>query len=749
MKLNLFLPFIGLMILGSCSTPDTNTSSSRVDQKIDSLLAEMTLYEKIGQMNQYSAGSNLTGPQGSQDGRYQKFISGGVGSVLNVLGAEETYKLQKLVLDSTRLKIPLIFAYDVIHGYKTIFPIPLAEAASWDMEAIQESARIAAKETAVSGVQWTFNPMLDVTRDARWGRVMEGAGEDPYLAAEIGAAKIKGYQGEDLTDEFTIAACAKHFAGYGFAESGKDYNTVLVGPYDLYNYILPPFKRAREEGVVTFMNGFNDLDGIPSTANKWLVDELLRKTWGFDGLVVSDWSSISELTYHAVAADSAQAAQLALEAGTDIDMEGEAYIQFLEGKVQSGEVSEELIDVAVRRILKLKFDLGLFDDPYRYMDTAREKEVILAKEHLDAALEAGKKSIVLLKNEGNLLPLKSSVRSIAVIGPLAKDKDAPIGNWRAQGESNSAISFFEGLEASLDNVTINYAEGCKLSIGPNMFHLPVVIEEEDRSGFGEAIAAAKKSEVVFMVLGEPAHMSGEARSRADIGLPGVQLELLQEVYKVNKNIVLVLMNGRPLTIPWEAQNIPTILETWFLGSMHGRAVAEVITGKYSPSGKLTMSFPRHVGQCPIYYNKRITGRPSSSLIFKEHHMDVDRSPQYPFGYGLSYTDFEISDPTISTEGRSVTVSVEVANVGSVSGKETVQVYVRDVAASIAPAIKELKGFAQVELESGQSKKISINLSEEAFSFYNHSGELVFEPGDFRILVGNSSANLKAKTINLK
>ncbi len=748
MKPYQYILLMATVLLSACADQRSTSNLSETDRKIDSLIAEMTLAEKIGQMNQYSAGSNLTGPEGNQDGRYDLFVNGGVGSVLNVVGAEEAYKLQKLVLDNTRLKIPLIFAYDVIHGYKTIFPVPLAESSSWDLEAIENSARIAAKESAASGLQWTFNPMLDVTRDARWGRVMEGSGEDPFLAAKIGAAKIQGYQGDDLSDIYTIAACAKHFAGYGFAESGKDYNTVLLGKYDLHNYVLPPFKKAKEAGVATFMNGFNDIDGIPSTANKWLVDDLLRKEWGFEGVMVSDWSSISELTYHAVAVDTAQAAELALKAGTDIDMEGEAYIQFLEGKLESGAITEGQIDQAVRRILKLKFDLGLFDDPFKYMDAEREKEVLLAPEHLEAARDAGRKSIVLLKNKGDLLPLKDDVKSIAIIGPLAKDKNAPIGNWRAQGDDDSAVSFYEGMEAAFEGLTFNYAEGCKLSIGPNMFHLPVEIEQQDRSGFAEAVAAARKSEVVFMVLGEPAHMSGEARSRADIGLPGLQSELLQEVYKVNKNIVLVLMNGRPLTIPWEAENIPAILETWFLGSQHGHAVADVISGDYNPAGKLTMSFPRHVGQCPIYYNKRITGRPHSPFIFKEHHMDVDRTPQFPFGHGLSYAKFEISEPSVSINGHNVEVSVEVKNAGDVQGKEIVQVYVHDVAASIAPSWMELRGYQHVELEAGESKTITVSLDESAFTFYNHDGEIVFESGEFLIYAGNSSANLKRTLINL-
>lgn len=735
-------------LLASCDSESGRFAMDNIDLKVDSLLTEMTLYEKIGQMNQFSGGAILTGPQASTDGRRAMFKAGGVGSVLNVLGAKDTYELQRFVVDSTRLGIPLMFAYDVIHGYKTIFPIPLAESSSWNLESIEKSASISAREAASAGVNWTFNPMLDIGRDARWGRVMEGSGEDTYLAARIGAAKIRGYQGVDLASEFTIAACAKHFAGYGFAESGKDYNTVLMGPYDLHNVVLPTFKAAAETGVASFMNAFNDIDGVPATANKWLVDDLLRNTWKYEGVMVSDWATIAELTHHRVAADSSEAARLAITAGTDIDMEGQVYMNYLEEMVQSGEVDEALVDEAVRRILRMKFELGLFDDPFRYIDAEREKKTLNAPEHRTAALESARKSIVLLKNEGGLLPLNPDVRSVAIIGPLAKDKDAPIANWRGQGEANSAISFFEGMERTLDGVTINYAEGCKLSIGENWFHIPVTIEQNDRSGFTAAVEAARKSEVVFMVLGEPAYMSGEARSKVDIGLPGLQLELLQEVFKVNQNMVLILMNGRPLTIPWEAENVPAILETWHLGSMAGEAIADVVMGNYNPSGKLTMSFPRHVGQCPIYYNKRITGRPNSPFIFREHHMDVDRSPQFVFGHGLSYSTFDFSTPEVATGVRAVSVRTTVTNTGQVKGTETIQLYVEDLAASIAPARMNLKGFAQIALEPGESKEITLEVAESDLSFYDHSGQLIFEPGDFIIHLGNSSDNLKSARVTL-
>ena len=743
--MKVLLPIIALIILASCGT--ATKISDRTDQKIDSLMAIMTLEEKIGQMNQYSAGPHITGPGGAQDGRYSKFISGQVGSVLNVIGAEETAKMQKLVMDSTRLKIPLIFSYDVIHGYKTMFPVPLAESASWDLQSIEKSARIAARESAAAGLQWTFAPMVDVSRDARWGRVMEGAGEDPYLGSLIADARIKGFQGDDLSNELTIAACAKHFAGYGMVESGKDYNTVVLGRSDLHNYILPPFKQSVESGAATFMNAFNDIDGVPSTASTYLLRDLLKGNWDFNGVVVSDWNSIGELINHGVAGDKVGASKLAIDAGVDIDMEGDAFVENLVKLVENGTVSIDLIDDAVRRILRLKYDLGLFDDPFKYSNIEREKEILLHPDHLEASRDVARKSIVLLKNEGELLPV-SPDKKIGIIGPLAKDKDSPIGNWRGQADSNSAVSFYEGLVAAYPESTINYAEGCKLSIGENSFHRPVTIEQNDRSGFAEAIKVAKSSEVVFMVLGETAYMSGEARSRSDIGLPGLQLELLKEVYKVNKNIILVLMTGRPLALPWEGENIPSILLTWHLGSQAGHAIADVVKGNYNPSGKLPMSFPRSSSQLPIYYNHRRTGRPVSADVFHVHHMDVDKSPLYPFGWGLSYASFEISTPQIVKSEDGVTVNVSITNVGQAKGKETIQVYITDPVASTARPVLELKSFQQIELDGTQAKNLTFNLSKKDFSFYTNTGELIFEPGEFVISVGPNSKELQSINLTL-
>ncbi|MBK6264302.1 beta-glucosidase BglX [Marivirga sp. S37H4] len=743
----------------SCSNPNEKVSSqSEIDFKVDSVLSLMTLEEKIGQLNQYSVGEEMTGP-GNKDKedsiKYHQLLSGRVGSVLNLLGAENTRKMQKLVVENSRLGIPLLFSYDVVHGYKTIFPIPLAESASWNLELMQKTASISAKEAAASGLHWTFAPMVDVSRDARWGRVMEGAGEDPYLGAEIAKARILGFQGDELSDPLTIAATAKHFAGYGFVESGKDYNSVNVNRQILMNQIIPPFKAANEVGVATFMNAFNDIDGTPATSNNYLLRDLLKGEWKFSGVVVSDWNSIGEIVNHGTAIDLKEASQQAINAGTDIDMEAGAYIKHLKSLIENGSVSEEVLNDAVRRVLKLKYDLGLFDDPYRYSDTQREKKTLMTPEFEETAKEIALESIVLLKNDQQLLPIQSA-QKIAVIGPLAKDKDSPLGNWRAQATAHSAVSLYEGLNNTIDeNTTLDYAEGVKLSIGPNSFHEKQQIEQADRSGFEQAKSVAKNADVVIMALGETAYMSGEGRSRADIGLPGLQLELLKEIYKVNTNIILVLMNGRPLTLSWEAENIPAILETWHLGSQAGNAIADVLVGNYNPSGKLSMSFPRTVGQLPMSYNHKNTGRPTSGpgMVFYTHHNDVENSPLFPFGYGLSYTDFEygeiqLNNTSMAIDG-SITASIEVKNVGRLAGKEIVQLYIQDVIGSTTRPIKELKAFQKELIEAGQTKTFTFKITAKELSFYREDGSFGPETGTFRIFIGNDSATASFKEFTLK
>ncbi|WKK74617.2 beta-glucosidase BglX [Marivirga salinae] len=745
--------------LWSCSNPNENRSSNnQINDKVDSVLALMRLEEKIGQLNQYSLGSEFTGPgnkKGQDSIRYQQLISGQVGSVLNLLGAEDTRKMQKLVVENTRLGIPLLFAYDVIHGYQTMFPVPLAESASWNLDLMQKTAQAAAAEAAASGLHWTFAPMIDVTVDARWGRVMEGAGEDPYLQSEIAKARINGFQGEDLAHNKTIAATAKHFAGYGYAESGKDYNSVNVNQYILHNHILPPFKAASEVNVASFMNAFNDINAVPATANQYLLQDILREKWSYDGVVVSDWNSIGELVNHAVSPDLKDAAKKAITAGSEIDMEGTAYVQYLSQLVKDGEIEESVIDNAVKHVLKLKFQLGLFDDPYKYSDVEREKEIVGNSQHHALAEEIAKESIVLLKNEDHLLPLKS-FKNIAVIGPLAKDKDTPLGNWRAQAIQNSAVSLYEGLENALPQSTkLTYAEGVKLSIGPNNFFQEQVINQDDRSGFEEAKRTAKNADIVIMALGETAYMSGEGRSRADIDLPGLQKELLKEIHAINPNIVLVLMNGRPLELRWEDENIPAIVETWHLGQRAGTAIAETLLGDNNPSGKLTMSFPRHLGQLPIYYNHKVTGRPSTApgQVFYSHYTDVGNSPLYPFGYGLSYSTFEYGEIELSKntlkEEENITVSINVKNTSDRDGQEVVQLYIQDLVAEETPMIKSLKAFQKVQIKAGESVKVEFSINKDMLSYYKSNGDLSLEKGAFRVFIGENASVENYKEFELK
>lgn len=718
------------------------------EPKIEALLQQMTLAEKVGQLNQYSLVEEHTGPLGQRGKiplRLKMVSEGKVGSVLNVTGSDETRRIQRLAVEQTRLGIPLLFAYDVIHGFKTIFPIPLGEAASWDVQAIEKSARIAAVEASAAGLHWTFAPMVDITRDARWGRVMEGAGEDPHLGAEIARARVRGFQGENLSANDSLAACAKHFAGYGFAESGKDYNAVDVSRHTLHNTILPPFQAAQEAGVATFMNGFNTLGGIPVTADCYLQRNLLKEKWEFLGPVVSDWNSIGELVAHGVASDLGEAAKLAIGAGSDIDMEGDAYLQHLERLASLDESIIENIDDSVRRVLRLKFALGLFDDPYCHCDVEREKVLVGAPRHMEHARSVAQKSMVLLKNEENLLPLQED-QKIALIGPLASDKDAPLGNWRAQAKLGSAVSVREGMEEYLGS-QIAFSEGCNITHAPFDFSKEIKFAKEDRSQFPHALKAAEEADVVVVVFGELPNMSGEGRSRAEIGLPGLQRELLQEISKVNDRIVLVLMTGRPLTIEWEAENIPSILLAWHAGSQAGHAIADVLFGKVCPSGKLPMSFPRKVGQLPMYYNHLSTGRPEASpgLVFYEHHNDVDRSALFPFGFGLSFTSFKYTDLKLDkTEyamNERIQIDVKLENTGDRFGEEVVQLYLQDRVAMPTRPVLELKGFQKIELTAGESRIVRFSMETEDLGSWDGNGEWQIEPGTFSIGVGGNSAEI--------
>ncbi len=720
-----------------------------IEQRIDLLLPLMTLEEKVGQMNQYNGFWDVTGPApkgGNAELKYEHLRKGWVGSMLTVRGVKEVRAVQKIAVEETRLGIPLIIGFDVIHGYKTLSPIPLAEAASWDLEAIKKSAAIAADEASASGINWTFGPNVDITNDARWGRVMEGAGEDPYLGSKIAVARVKGFQGEttaDLAKVNTIAACAKHFAAYGYVESGRDYNLVDISNSKLFNTVLPPFEAATKAGVRTFMNSFNLVNGIPATGNVFLQRDILKGKWKFDGFVVSDWASVREMIPHGYAKDGEDAALKAVTAGSDMDMESHLYVAELVKLVKAGKVKEALIDDAVRRILRVKFELGLFDDPYKYCDEKREKATIGNKANNDGVLDMAKKSIVLLKNDKNLLPLKKSGQKIALIGALANDKNSPLGSWRIAADDNTAVSVLEGMQQYKDNQLV-FEKGADLIVGKATFLDEVVFNTTDKSGFEAAKTAAKNADVVVMVLGEHGFQSGEGRSRTNLDLPGLQQELLEEIYKVNPNIVLVLNNGRPLTIPWAAEHVPAIVEAWHLGTQTGNAVAQVLYGDYNPSGKLPISFPRNVGQVPIYYNNYSTGRPvnADKNVFWSHFSDVEKTPQFPFGFGLSYTKFDYKNLKINktafAKGESVQVSVEVTNSGSYDGKEVVQLYIHDDFASIARPIEELKGFELVNLKKGETKTVSFTLTDAELGFYDNNGNYLVEPGTFKIKVGGSS-----------
>lgn len=723
------------------------SKENKLDSRVDSVLKLMTLEEKIGQLNQYNGFWEITGPtpkDGQAAEKYENLKKGLVGSMLNVKGVKDVRALQKIAVEETRLGIPLLFGFDVIHGYKTISPIPLAEAASWDLAEIKKSAAIAAEEAASVGLNWTFAPMVDIARDARWGRVMEGSGEDPFLGSQIAVARIQGFQGEDLKAKNTILACAKHFAGYAFAESGRDYNTVDIGESTLQNIVFPPFKASVDAGVRTFMNSFNELNGIPATGNKYLQRQILKGDWKFDGFVVSDWGSINEMIAHGYAKDNKHAAEIAINAGSDMDMESSAYVAHLADLVKEGKVNQNLIDDAARRILKVKFELGLFDNPYLYCDENYEKATVGKKAFHDGVLEMAKKSIVLLKNEKELLPLKKSGQKIVLIGALANDKTSPLGSWRIAAEDETAVSVLEGMKAYKGN-QLTYVKGANVAEGRTEFVWETKINTTDKSGFAEAITAAKGADVVVMVLGEHGLQSGEGRSRTDIGLPGVQQELLEEVYKVNSNVVLVLNNGRPLAIPWADENIPSIVEAWHLGTQSGNAIAQVLYGDYNPSGKLPMTFPRNVGQVPIYYNYKNTGRPLMSepeSVFWSHYSDEKNTPLYPFGYGLSYTKFEYSNLELNQKSFSgsgtIEVSVSVKNTGEYTGKEVVQLYIRDLFASVTRPIKELKGFEMIELQPNETKKVHFTINKKTIEFFTANSKWEAENGDFKLFVGGNS-----------
>ena len=713
--------------------------------KVENLLSKMTLDEKIGQMVQVSSQWEMTGPVPKDKiDIYNNIKSGRIGSMLNVTGVKAIRKAQELAVNHSRLGIPLIFGYDVIHGYKTIFPIPLGETASWEPELARKTAEIAAIETASSGINWTFAPMMDINRDARWGRGMEGSGEDTYLNTVFAVSRVKGFQGDDLSAEYTIAACAKHFAGYGFSESGKDYNTTEITNNTLHNYVLPPFKACVEAGVATVMNSFNEIGGVPCTANDYLQRNILKGEWGFKGFVVSDWNSIGELITQGCASNKKQASETAILAGSDMDMEGYCYLNNLKDLVKEGSISESSINESVKRILYIKYKLGLFDDPFKYCNEEREGKRVYSPEYRQLAREVAKRSIVLVKNDNKLLPLPIKGKKIAVIGEMAKDKDNPLGSWRASAIPNSAISLLEGLKNAKSKNVIYYAKGPSFLKRAPSFNKPVIINNNDTTGIHEAVNIAKKCDLVILNVGENCFQSGESRSYSDIRIKGLQEFLVKKIYNANPNIVLIISNGRALDLTNIEKYAKSILITWHLGSESGNAISDVLFGYYNPSGKLPVSFPRSVGQLPIYYNYKNTGRPSydKNSLFVSNYQDIENTPLYPFGYGLSYTKFKLSDLKIenkcTNDSIKYIINVNLSNVGNCYGEEVVQLYIRDVVSSTVRPIKELKDFKKVGLHPNEEKLVSFEIDRNDLEFYTKNKKWEIEPGEFTIWVSDSS-----------
>lgn len=715
-----------------------------IDQKVAELLSKMTLEEKVGQMVQYSGFEYATGPQKSNSAAVLEEIKKGkVGSMLNVAGSEETRAFQKLAMQS-RLKIPLLFGQDVIHGYRTTFPVNLGQAASWDLGMIEKSERIAATEAAAYGIHWTFAPMVDIARDPRWGRVMEGSGEDTYLGTKIGLARIKGFQGRGLGSLDAVMACAKHFAAYGAAVGGRDYNSVDMSLRQLNETYLPPFKAAAEAGVATFMNSFNDINGIPATANQYIQRDLLKGKWNYKGFVVSDWGSIGEMIPHGYAKDANEAAEKAIQGGSDMDMESRVYMAELPKLVKEGKVDPKLVDDATGRILTKKFEMGLFDDPYRFSNEKRQKEQTDNQENRKFGREFGSKSIVLLKNQGNILPLSKTTKTVALIGPFGKETVANHGFWSIafKDDNQRIVSQFDGIKNQLDkNSTLLYAKGCN-------------VDDQDKTQFAEAIETAKKADVVIMTLGEGHAMSGEAKSRSVIGFTGVQEDLLKEIAKTGKPIILMINAGRPLIFNWAADNIPTIMYTWWLGTEAGNSIADILFGTVNPGGKLPMSFPRTEGQIPVYYNHYNTGRPAKNNTDRNYvsaYIDLDNDPKYPFGYGLSYTDFKYSDMVLSstnlTGNQTLNISVTVSNTGKYDGEEVVQLYIRDLFGKVVRPVKELKGFQKILIKKGESKKIEFKLTPEDLKFFDDNLNFDWESGEFDIMIGTDSQHVQTKRIN--
>jgi len=753
-KLVLFLFAVATLHTYAQVKTTPRPTDAKMNAFITTLMNKMTLDEKIGQLNLPSVGFDVTGPIVSKDVD-EKIRKGLVGAVFNTYTPVAVRKLQEFAVKESRLHIPLLFGYDVIHGHRTIFPIALGLSASWDMKLIEKSARIAATEASADGLNWVFSPMVDIARDPRWGRISEGSGEDTYLGSQIAGAMVKGYQGDGFEKNNTVMACVKHFALYGAAEAGRDYNTVDMSLLKMYQYYLPPYKAAIDAGVMNVMSSFNEINGVPASANKWLLTDLLRKQWGFKGFVVSDYTSVNEMSEHGLG-DLKQVSALALQAGLDMDMVGEGFLTTLKKSLQEGKVTQLQIDQACRRILEAKYKLGLFADPYKYVSESRAAKEIFTDENRKAAREIAEHSFVLLKNANQALPLKQA-GTIALIGPLADDHRDMIGSWSGAGDWKKSVSVMEGIKnVTGANVNVLYAKGANILDDSSILKQlnanggDIVLDARSpEEMISEAVAVAGKSDVIVAVVGEAFGMTGEAACRTDLGIPSNQRELLKALVKTGKPIVLVLMNGRPLTLPWEDEHANAILETWFGGTEAGNAIADVLFGNYNPSGKITASFPRSIGQIPVYYNHKNTGRPYNGVSndkYKSRYLDMSNAPLYPFGYGLSYTSFQYSELSLSkkeiTPNEKLQVKLTVTNTGNYDGEETVQLYIRDMVASITQPVKELKGFQKAFLKKGESKEVIFTLSIDDLKFYNTELHQVYEPGEFKVFAGGNSRDVK-------
>jgi len=742
LQYNLML-YVALMFLIASCQPKVSSTQKNIDQRVDSLLSLMSVDEKIGQTVLFTSRWDVTGPL-LRDGEEDAIKSGKCGNIFNAHTVEYTRKLQEMAVNETRLGIPLLFGYDVIHGHQTLGPISLGESASWDLNLIELSARVAAREAAASGLHWTFAPMCDIGRDPRWGRVSEGAGEDTFLGEQIAAARVRGFQGDDLSDALTVSACVKHMAAYGAAQAGRDYHSVDMSERVLRETYLPPYKAAIDAGARTVMTSFNDLDGVPATANSFLLKDILRNEWGFDGMVVTDYTAINELIPHGVAKDEYDAGVLAMKAGVDMDMEGGIYMDHLKAAIENGDVSIQDLDNAVRNVLRLKFELGIMDDPYKYCNETLEQSEVLSESNREAAYEMAAASCVLLKNEAQVLPLKASEK-IAVIGPLANSKRDLLGSWKAAGKPQDvSATILDAIITNADKGNVSFAVGCD-------------INTQNKNGFAKALKAAQQADKVVMVMGEKWSMSGEAACRTNLNFPGVQVELIAEVAKLDKPLILLFMTGRSMTIEKESELADALMNIWYPGTEGGRAVADLLYGKKVPSGKLTMTMPRNVGQIPIFYNYKNTGRPYNPEkpkdTYKSRYLDVANTPLYPFGYGLSYTTFEYSNMKLSKDvfqaGESLQLSVEVSNTGQFDGHEIVQLYIHDQVASVTRPVRELKAFQKIALKQGETKVLTFTIDEAMLQFYRQDMSFGSEDGRFTVFIGSSSETQNGIEFELK